>query len=240
VYLWITSPSKCFILHTIPGKGPVLLGKDSNSCDPGLRVYTFLSQIFDYGNTEIEKRFIFYKVLWPLLDFSSERTTIDFSQVVLTHHALKDKGKQGLNLGIGPNPTLQPLTETGSGSVQEKEKALLREIIAKVNDLFEGELTEDDKLVYVNDVIKGKLLESELLMQQAANNTKEQFANSPDLTNGILYAIMDALAAHSTMSKQALESEKLRNDLKDVLLGPAQLYESLRAKGVSSGQDVVG
>ena len=34
-----------------------------------LRVYTFLSQIFDYGNTEIEKRYLFYKVLLPLLDF---------------------------------------------------------------------------------------------------------------------------------------------------------------------------
>ena len=42
---------------------------------------------------------------------------------------------------------------------------------------------------------------------------------------------MDAFAAHSTMSKQALESEKVRSGLKDVLLGPAQLYEALRAKG---------
>jgi type I restriction enzyme R subunit len=33
------------------------------------------------------------------------------------------------------------------------------EIIAKVNDLFEGDLTDDDQLVYVNNVIKGKLLE---------------------------------------------------------------------------------
>ena len=65
--------------------------------------------------------------------------------------------------------------------MQEKEKALLAEIIAKVNDLFEGDLTDEDKLVYVNNVIKGKLLESETLRQQAANNTKEQFANSPDL-----------------------------------------------------------
>ena len=48
-----------------------------------------------------------------------------------------------------------------------------------MNDLFEGELTDQDKLVYVNNVIKGKLLESETLTQQAANNTKEQFANSP-------------------------------------------------------------
>jgi type I restriction enzyme R subunit len=126
---------------------------------------------------------------------------------------------------------LPPIIDVGSGSVQDKEKALLVEIIAKVNDLFEGELTEDDKLVYVNNVIKGKLLESEVLVQQATNNTKEQFSNSPDLANGILYAIMDALTAHSTMSKQALESEKVRSGLKDVLLGPAQLYEALRARG---------
>jgi type I restriction enzyme R subunit len=195
-----------------------------------LHVYTFLSQIFDYGNTALEKRAIFYKRLLPLLDFDREREGIDLSKVVLTHHTLRNRGSRELPLGEGESPTLQPITDVGSGSVQEKEKALLSEIIEKVNDLFAGDLTEDDKLVYVNNVIKGKLLESETLVQQAANNTKEQFANSPDLADGILSAIMDALAAHSTMSKQALESDKVRSGLKDVLLGPAQLYESLRAK----------
>jgi type I restriction enzyme R subunit len=34
-----------------------------------LRLYTFLSQIFDYGNTGIEKRALFYKRLLPLLEF---------------------------------------------------------------------------------------------------------------------------------------------------------------------------
>ncbi len=194
------------------------------------RVYTFLSQIFDYGNTALEGRHIFYRRLLPLLDFGREREEIDLSKVKLTHHNLKNKGKQAMLLGEGETPKLPPITDIGSGSVQEKEKALLAEIIAKVNDLFEGELTEDDKLVYVNNVIKGKLLESDVLVQQASNNTKEQFSNSPDLASGILNAIMDALAAHSTMSKQALESEKVRSGLKDVLLGPAQLYEALRAK----------
>ena len=67
----------------------------------------------------------------------------------------------------------------------------------------EGDLTDDDQLVYVNNVIKGKLMESEELKLQAANNTKAQFANSPTLTIEIMNAVMDALAAHSTMSKQA-------------------------------------
>lgn len=33
------------------------------------------------------------------------------------------------------------------------------------------------------------------------------------------------------MSKQAIDSEKVREGLKEVLLGPAQLYEALKAKG---------
>ena len=123
------------------------------------RMYSFLSQIFDYGNTAIEKRFMFYRRLIPLLEFGREREGIDLSKVMLTHHSLKDQGKRQLPLGDGDAPKLPPLSEAGSGSVQEKEKARLAEIIAKVNDLFEGDLTDDDQLVYVNNVIKGKLLE---------------------------------------------------------------------------------
>jgi len=193
------------------------------------RLYAFLSQIFDYGNTDIEKRYWFFKRLLPLLEFGRERDEIDLSKVMLTHHHLKNLGKRTLPLGEGDEyPKLDPLGEAGSGMVQQKQKAYLAEIIAKVNDLFQGELTDDDKLVYVNNVLKNKLMESDILVQQATNSTKQQFADSPDLAKGIMNAIMDALAAHGTMSKQALDSERVRDGLKDVLLGPAQLYESLR------------
>lgn len=150
------------------------------------RLYTFLSQIFDYGNTAIEKRAIFYKRLLPLLDYGREREGIDLSKVVLTHHRLKNLGKRPMPLDDGETPKLEPITEAGSGSVQEKEKALLAEIIEKLNGLFGGDTTDQDQLVYVNHVLKGKLLESETLQQQAANNTKEQFANSPDLKTMII------------------------------------------------------
>jgi type I restriction enzyme R subunit len=194
------------------------------------RMYAFLAQIFDYGNTAIEKRFIFYKRLLPLLEFGRERDGLDLSKIVLTHHTLKYQGSRTIPLRVEDAPRLSPLAESGGGSVQEKEKARLAEIITKVNDLFDGELTENDRLVYVNNVIKGKLLESATLTQQAANNTKEQFANSPDLSNELMNAIMDALGAHNTMSKQALESERVRSGLREILLGPAQLYEALRER----------
>jgi type I restriction enzyme R subunit len=195
-----------------------------------IRIYTFLSQIFDYGNTAIEKRAIFYRALLPLLEFGREREGIDLSKVVLTHHNLRNLGRHAMPLGNGETPALPPMTEAGSGSVQEKEKALLREIIERVNDLFEGDLTDEDKLVYVNNVIKGKLLESETLQQQAANNTKEQFANSPDLKSELLEAIMGALDAHTAMSRQALNSPAVRTGMKDILLNHARLWETLRER----------
>jgi type I restriction enzyme R subunit len=86
-------------------------------------------------------------------------------------------------------------------------------------------------LVYVNNVLRGKLLESHVLVQQASSNTKEQFANSPDLNKELI----NALDAHNEMSSQALESEEVQRGLKDILLGPARLYKALREKsgGVS-------
>jgi type I restriction enzyme R subunit len=160
-----------------------------------------------------------------------ERDAIDLSKIALTHHALKKQGKVVLPLGLGANYKLEPLTEAGTGFVRAPERAYMRELIEKVNALFEGELTDQDKLVYVNKVLLGKLLESETLVQQAVNNSKEQFANSPDLTSEILNAIMSALDAHTLMSTQALNSAAVRAALTDILLNYAGLWEALRARG---------
>ena len=43
-------------------------------------------------------------------------------------------------------------------------------------------------------------------------------------------AVIDALDAHTAMSQQALHSAKVRDGLRDVLLGPGELYEGLRER----------
>jgi len=204
-----------------------------------VRLYAFLSQIFDYGNTAIEKRFIFFKRLIPLLEFGRERDEVDLSKVVLTHHTLKNRGKQPMTLHDGDATKLPPIEATGSGAVQDKQRALLDEIIQKVNGLFDGDVTDGDQLVYVNGVLKGKLLENGMLVQQAGSNSKGQFANSPDLDQALSNAIIDALGAHQAMSAQALASEKIRQGLKEILLGPGQLWELLKAKAEAGGPGAV-
>jgi type I restriction enzyme R subunit len=194
-----------------------------------LRLYTFLSQIFDYGQTALEKRALFYKRLIPLLDFERERASIDLSKVQLTHHALKDKGTRALPLASGQYP-LEPITSAGAGAVQEKEKAYLAELIERINELFSGELTDSDKLVYVREVLRSKLLESPLLQQQAASNSREQFRSSPDLSSALEGAIMDAYDAHTAMSQEALSSKTVQAGLLELLLDYTNLYEALKER----------
>ena len=50
-------------------------------------------------------------------------------------------------------------------------------------------------------------------------------------------AIIGALEAHTTMSTQALDSETVRRGIRDVLLGPARLYESLRGQASDEGTE---
>lgn len=111
----------------------------------------------------------------------------------------------------------------GSPSHTERDAAFYRDLLREAE-------SSDDRLIYVNNVIKGKLLESGKLGQQALNNTKEQFSNSPDLMPKLNDALMDALDAHQNMSRQALASEEIRREILEILLGPGQLYEALRNK----------
>jgi type I restriction enzyme R subunit len=195
-----------------------------------VRLYTFLSQIFDYGNTEVEKRAIFYKRLLPLLEFGREREGVDLSKVVLTRHHLRNQGKQPLYLS-GEAKALPPITEAGSGAVRVTEKVQLAEIIEKLNDLFGKDTTDQDQLVYVNGAIMGKMLESQTLRQQAANNTKEQFATSPDLGQELDNAIIEALDAHTLMSTKALNSPEVKKGILRILLEHSGLWEQLRKAG---------
>lgn len=204
----------------------VLFKRDMGSFQ---RLYAFLSQIFDYGNTDIEKRQLFFKHLMPLIEFGREREGVDLSKLELVRYKLKDKGTRDLPLVNGEYPKLPPMSATGSGQVQEKEKLYLSQIVEKVNELFGADTTDGDKLSWLNSQ-REKLLESEVLAQQAANNSKEQFASSPDLTRVFIDALIDSHSAQSNLSLQALNSEQIQREVINLLLGPARLYETLRGQ----------
>ena len=183
-----------------------------------IRAYDFLSQIVSYADTDLEKRAIFYKHLTPWLRDGYRKDPIDLSAVKMSHYKLSSLGKRNVALG---KPTdedkLKPLTDVGSGQPHDPHQALLSEIIDKMNDLFEGELDEHDKLALINHVA-GKMLDNETLAKQAAANTKEQFGASPDYKNIMMESVAEGLDKYQDIAKQVLNSEKVQEGLAGLLL----------------------
>ena len=192
-----------------------------------VRAYEFLGQVFDYANTDYEALYRFTRLLRPLLKFERERDGIDLSALKLTHLRMRDLGQQKLNLGGGTaTAPLTPMTHVGEGQSHEKQKEQLKQIIEALNDLFAGELTDNDKVNFY-EAIKGKLLESETLRAQANANTQERFKHSPQLIKGLKAAVSSTMVAHQTMSRQVLNSSQAQAALLALLLGPGGLYEAL-------------
>jgi len=195
------------------------------------RMYEFLGQMFDYGNTDYEKLYLFAKLLLPLLTYGREREGVDLSALRLTHHRMRDLGQRRLNLvGDEAPEKLKPVTDAGSGQIQDRHRQRLDEIIAGLSGLFGEGLTEGDAVSWLEGVER-KMLESPVLRAQAVANTKEQFAHSPTLPDELMNAVMDSMAANQTMSRQALDSDTIRTALLATLLGPGALWESLRQAG---------
>jgi type I restriction enzyme R subunit len=193
-----------------------------------VRVYNFLSQLYDFGNTALEKRALFYRRLASVLEWGRERESIDLAKVQLTHYVIRSKGKAVMSLTTDDLPMLDPITAAGTGGLHEKEKALLSEIIERVNSLFEGAVSDEDAVVYVRHVVRSKLLQDARLREQAANNTKAQFSASPDLDKATTAAILAASDAHATITDILLTDKAKLRALLQLLLDKTGLYEELR------------
>jgi type I restriction enzyme R subunit len=184
-----------------------------------VRAYDFLSQIVDYGSdTALEKRAIYFRHLAPLLDIPDGKEPIDLSRVVLTHYNIKDLGQHSMPLagGDGEPSKLDPMTAVGSAKTHDSDWVHLREIIQKMNDLFEGELTDADQINFVNHV-RDKMLENPVLAQQAAANKRDQFAASPDFDAAMMTAVVNAYDNHMSMSEQVLKKDNVKAGLKEIL-----------------------
>jgi type I restriction enzyme R subunit len=182
-----------------------------------IRAYEFLSQIINYGDTDLEKHCVFLRHLVPWLKPGTEKEPIDLSAVELTHYRLQDLGKRRIQLGGDDGEAkLKPLTEIGKGVPRDPEQVYLSEIITRMNTLFEGELTDADLLNYAHHV-RDKMLENEVLAQQAATNSKEQFALG-DFNTVLMDAVIEGLDNYQSMASQVLGDEKVKKGFGELLL----------------------
>ena len=180
-----------------------------------LRLYDFLSQIVNYGDTDLEKRSVFFTHLLPWLAPENQNQAIDLSGVQLTHYRLDALDERRLTLGDQEAP-LKPITGVGGGEAREPETAYLSTLIERLNQLFEGELSDADLLGYAHH-IKGKLLESETLAQQAARNSKEQFALG-DFQQVLMDNVIEGIDRYQAMAGQVMGNPRVQKAFGEIML----------------------
>lgn len=188
-----------------------------------VRAYDFLSQIFDFADTDLEKRSIYYKHLLPVLRVNDARIALDLSDVVLAKYALKDKGKAQLTL-TGEDAPLNPSTHVGTGQTKDPEMATWEEIIRQANLPFEGE--DMDAVAHFVEGVRRELVKNETLQKQARNNSRNHFGSSPDLARALTDAVSNAMDSHYNLSLQALGDKTKMNALLKALSD--LIYEDLQ------------
>jgi type I restriction enzyme, R subunit len=173
-----------------------------------LRLYEFLSQIVPYDDPELEKLFVFGKNLKPRLDLAGRAGRLELdSDVMLTHYRLQKVAEQQLDLEKAEVVRLPGIGEAGTGSAPEDEKKALREIVAKMNDLFAGHITESDFIGAVT-AWEGHLVNNEKLAAQARNNGLEQFAMG-DFKDAFTDIVIEAQDAHNSIAEQLLKDDRI-------------------------------
>ena len=85
-----------------------------------------------------------------------------------------------------------------------------------MNELFAGELSDDDKLNYAR-TIRDKVMENEKVVQQLRTNTKEQ-AMLGDFPVVMSDAIIESMDAHKNMATQVLSEDKIKEGFARILL----------------------
>ncbi|WP_026919318.1 type I restriction endonuclease subunit R [Gordonia shandongensis] len=180
-----------------------------------IRQYEFLSQLFDYENPWLEKLAIYLKLLAPQLAGGEKQEPIDLSAVTIDYLGHHKQAEQTTTLDGGV--PLDPANDRGTGTVNDPDMVEFNEVIAKINDRFSGDHPDSSIRAVVSHIEK-RLLESELLQQQARNNSLEQFSASPDIDMTFISAVIGAMSSSEDLSKQIINKQDLKEELLSAIL----------------------
>ena len=183
----------------------------------------FLPQIYNYADTDLEKRALFYGGLVRLIHDDKEENPIDLSSVVITHRRVHEtfSGK----ISLAPDSAGLKPGKPGSGKARAKTYGPLAQVIELLNDVMGLEATEEYAIRWL-DMYKQKVDHKETLREQAINNSYEQFVDAGDVEQACKDALLETQGERFATS-QAKEQNRDPGD--------CQTVSSVTRKSLRSG-----
>lgn len=136
-------------------------------------LYTFLSQVIPYQDSDLEKRYIFLRHLSSKLPRRNQGSQYDFDgEVQLEYYRLQKISEGSIDLKQGYGLPLDGPQAVGSGVVRESA-VLLSQLIDIINDRFGTDFNQADQLFF--DQLIETASNSLDLQQAATANSKDNF-----------------------------------------------------------------
>lgn len=136
-------------------------------------LYSFLSQVIPYQDSDLEKLFTYLRHLALKLPKRKNGPCYQFDEEIeLDYYRLQKISEGSISLNEGYAKPLDGPREVGSGVVREEHVSLSR-LIDIINERFGGELNEADQLFF--DQISEAASRNETLQQAAEVNSLDKF-----------------------------------------------------------------
>ncbi|WP_144803656.1 type I restriction endonuclease subunit R [Curtobacterium sp. BH-2-1-1] len=191
-----------------------------------VKFYDFISQARNLEDTDLPRRHYFFRRILPQLSTATILEPVDISDVSLVGYKISAGEAVKLNLEQGSG--LDPITAIGSGSIHEKHRSALEEIIQKLNERLGDKYGVGVIDLQMNHIV-GKLALDEDLKGQASVNTAQQFAESPALPKAFTKALLGVRDETPAFIDDLFTDSSLFGELGKAL--PAMLYEYLKRSG---------
>ncbi len=138
------------------------------------RAYSFLSQIVEWTDADLEKLYVFARSLLADLPKPPGEAGIDLGrEIELTHLRIESRGAVDAAIGSNDPSPLDPFPGGGSGGSGDPETERLSAIVSRLNEKYGYQLSVNDALLF--EQFKGDWLADADLAAAARANTFENF-----------------------------------------------------------------
>lgn len=195
-------------------------------------MYSFLSQVMPYQDTDLEKLYTFGRFLLTKLprDVSGPGYQVD-GDVELEYYRLQQKSQGSINLEVGEAGELGGPSDVGTARPKDDDVPL-SELVRVLNERFGTDFTEADRLFF--EQIEEEAFEDGDLKEAASANNFSDFASI--LTKAFEGLLIDRMEGNEEIFQRLMGDADVRgvavNDL------AKSLYKRFRGKDLSPADKI--
>lgn len=192
-----------------------------DALDTFVRRYAFLGQIAPFTDAELEKLYLYGRLLQRRLPPEVTGQLDLGDEVELTHLRIEFTGQHDLSVDEG-EPLLRGLGGDATGASEEPQKAKLSEIIETLNERFGLNLTDRDRFFFQQ--LKEDMIADEELAKQARANTIENYGYGFD--RAFTSTAVDRRNVNEELFRRLMDDERFAQAVKSIFL--PEVYDAQR------------